>query len=109
LKSAAVLVAGMGGLGCPSAVYLAAAGVGRIRLMDKERVDLDNLNRQILHWEGDVGRYNADSARSHPDEHFCSPDLGQTKIGQLKLASSVQYGGFQASSVPTSSDQCIPI
>jgi len=62
LKSAAVVVAGIGGLGCPTAVYLAAAGVGRIRLMDKERVDLDNLNRQILHWEGDVGRYKADSA-----------------------------------------------
>jgi len=61
LKSAAVLVAGAGGLGCPAAIYLAAAGVGRIRVIDKERVELNNLNRQILYWESDVGRYKAES------------------------------------------------
>ena len=63
LKSAGVVVAGSGGLGCPAAVYLVAAGVGRIRIIDKERVELSNLNRQILHWERDIGRYKVQSAK----------------------------------------------
>ena len=62
LKLASVVVAGLGGLGCPAAIYLCAAGVGRIRMIDKERVDLNNLNRQILYWERDVGRYKAEVA-----------------------------------------------
>jgi adenylyltransferase/sulfurtransferase len=63
LKLAGVVVAGVGGLGCPAAIYLCAAGVGRIRIIDKERADLNNLNRQILYWESDVGRYKAELAK----------------------------------------------
>jgi adenylyltransferase/sulfurtransferase len=63
LKRAGVIVAGAGGLGCPAALYLCAAGVGRIRIIDNDRVELNNLNRQILHWEQDVGRYKAESAK----------------------------------------------
>jgi molybdopterin/thiamine biosynthesis adenylyltransferase len=63
LKLASVVVAGLGGLGCPAALYLCAAGVGRIRIIDKERCDLNNLNRQILYWESDVGRYKAELAK----------------------------------------------
>ena len=63
LKLAKVVVAGAGGLGCPAALYLCAAGVGRIRIIDKERVELSNLNRQILHCESDVGRNKAESAK----------------------------------------------
>ena len=55
LRQAHVLVAGVGGLGSPVAVYLACAGIGRLILADSEAVELSNLNRQILHWEGDVG------------------------------------------------------
>jgi molybdopterin-synthase adenylyltransferase len=55
LRQAQVLVAGVGGLGSPVAVYLACAGIGRLVLADSESVELSNLNRQILHWEGDVG------------------------------------------------------
>ena len=62
LKNAKVLIAGTGGLGCPAALYLAAAGVGRLTLVDRDEVDLTNLNRQILHWEGDVGRSKVQSA-----------------------------------------------
>lgn len=62
LKSARVLVAGAGGLGSPICVYLAAAGVGTIRVVDHDRVDLSNLNRQVLHWNRDVGRRKVDSA-----------------------------------------------
>ena len=63
LKGSKVLIAGSGGLGSPISIYLAAAGVGRIRLVDHEEVDLSNLNRQILHWEKDIGRGKVDSAR----------------------------------------------
>jgi molybdopterin/thiamine biosynthesis adenylyltransferase len=55
LRQAQVLVAGVGGLGSPVAIYLACAGIGRLILADSESVELSNLNRQILHWEGDVG------------------------------------------------------
>ena len=57
-----MLIIGAGGLGCPAAIYLAAAGVGRIGIVDKDVVDLSNLHRQILHTESKVGRHKADSA-----------------------------------------------
>lgn len=56
LKSASVLCVGTGGLGSPLALYLAAAGVGRIGLVDSDVVDFSNLQRQILHHTSDVGR-----------------------------------------------------
>jgi molybdopterin/thiamine biosynthesis adenylyltransferase len=56
LKTANILIAGMGGLGSPIALYLAAAGVGNITIIDMDHVDLSNLNRQILHWDEDVGK-----------------------------------------------------
>ncbi|WP_094228101.1 HesA/MoeB/ThiF family protein [Methanolobus psychrotolerans] len=56
LKDARVFIAGAGGLGCPIALYLAAAGVGHLRIADRDCVELTNLNRQILHWEADIGR-----------------------------------------------------
>jgi adenylyltransferase/sulfurtransferase len=62
LKSAKVVVAGAGGLGCPAAVYLAAAGVGDLVVLDKDVFELSNLNRQILGWQRDVGRPKADTA-----------------------------------------------
>ena len=55
LRQATVLVVGAGGLGSPVSIYLACAGIGRLILVDFESVDLSNLNRQILHWEEDVG------------------------------------------------------
>jgi len=62
LKQSKVVVAGGGGLGSPVAIYLAAAGIGTIRLIDHDRVELSNLNRQVLHWDKDVGREKVDSA-----------------------------------------------
>lgn len=62
LKSAKVLIAGVGGLGSPSAIYLACAGVGKIIVVDKENVELSNLNRQILYSTEDVGRSKAEVA-----------------------------------------------
>jgi len=56
LKAASVLCIGAGGLGSPSAMYLAAAGVGRLGIVDFDVVDFSNLQRQILHGTPDVGR-----------------------------------------------------
>jgi len=63
LKAARVLLIGAGGLGSPLALYLAAAGVGNIGLVDFDVVDFTNLQRQILHGTKDVGRPKLDSAR----------------------------------------------
>ena len=62
LKAARVLVVGLGGLGSPVALYLAAAGVGTLGLVDDDRVDVSNLQRQLLHGTHDVGRSKLDSA-----------------------------------------------
>ena len=61
LASRALLI-GLGGLGSPAAMYLAAAGVGRLVIADFDRVDLSNLQRQIIHDSGDLGRPKAESA-----------------------------------------------
>jgi adenylyltransferase/sulfurtransferase len=63
LKAARVLCIGAGGLGSPSALYLAAAGIGKIGIVDPDEVDLSNLQRQILHGTKDVGRKKVESAR----------------------------------------------
>ncbi|MCG8379386.1 MAG: ThiF family adenylyltransferase, partial [Proteobacteria bacterium] len=63
LKEAAVLLIGTGGLGSPVAMYLAAAGVGRIGLVDYDVVEFSNLQRQIIHGTSDVERLKVDSAR----------------------------------------------
>ena len=62
LKAAKVLCVGAGGLGSPVTMYLAAAGIGEIGLVDFDRVDFSNLQRQILHATGDVGKLKTDSA-----------------------------------------------
>ena len=65
LKDAKVFIAGAGGLGAPISIYLAAAGIGRIVLVDKDVVELSNLNRQILYWEKDIGKSKALSAKEN--------------------------------------------
>ncbi|NLG01194.1 MAG: hypothetical protein GX565_13730, partial [Lentisphaerae bacterium] len=62
LSAGRVLVVGAGGLGSPAALYLAAAGAGRIGVMDGDALELSNLQRQILHRTADLGRPKAASA-----------------------------------------------
>lgn len=63
LRQARVLVIGAGGLGCPAAFYLTAAGIGGLGLVDSDRVELSNLQRQILHFTSDLGREKVESAK----------------------------------------------
>lgn len=68
LKKASVLLVGAGGLGSPLAMYLAAAGVGRMGIVDFDRVDVSNLQRQLLHGTKDVGREKLASAKDRIQE-----------------------------------------
>ena len=63
LLDATVLIVGMGGLGCPAALYLAAAGVGHLIIVDDDTVEITNLQRQIAHGQSDIGSPKVDSAR----------------------------------------------
>ena len=68
LKNASVLLIGAGALGSPTALYLAAAGVGRLGLVDADRVEASNLQRQILHGESWIGKLKLDSAAARLSE-----------------------------------------
>ena len=63
LKAAKVLVVGAGGLGSPALLYLAAAGIGTIGIVDDDVVDLSNLQRQVLYTVEDIGKYKVDIAK----------------------------------------------
>lgn len=93
LKQASVFIAGAGGLGSPISIYLAVAGVGHLRIVDRDVVELSNLNRQILHWNRDIGRAKIESAREklsalNPDirvetirENITGDNIGQLVAG----------------------------
>ncbi|MGF1703725.1 molybdopterin-synthase adenylyltransferase MoeB [Photobacterium makurazakiensis] len=63
LKAASMLILGAGGLGCASTQYLAAAGVGKLTLIDDDKVEVSNLQRQVLHNDSTVGQLKVDSAK----------------------------------------------
>ena len=80
LRAAHALIVGAGGLGCPAALYLAASGIGRLTLADPDKVDLTNLQRQILYRTRDVGAAKAASARAalretNPDVDILAVEL----------------------------------
>ena len=78
LLEASALILGAGGLGSPAALYLAAAGVGRLGIIDREAVALGNLHRQILHTSADVGRPKTASARERL--HALNPGVNVVAI-----------------------------
>jgi len=94
LKSASVLVVGAGGLGCPALQYLASAGVGRIVICDDDKVELSNLQRQILHRTEDIGINKAQNAREkllalNPEIQVEAHELKLSVKNALNLVGSV--------------------
>jgi molybdopterin/thiamine biosynthesis adenylyltransferase/rhodanese-related sulfurtransferase len=85
LKNAKVLCIGAGGLGSPALMYLAAAGVGTLGIVEFDEVDESNLQRQIIHGQSDIGRSKAESARDSVRE--INP-LVQVNVHELRLDSS---------------------
>jgi len=90
LGRAKVLVIGAGGLGSPAAMYLAAAGVGTLGLVDFDHVDLTNLQRQLLHDTNDVGRPKVDSARErlndlNPNVEVLTHDVALTSANAMDI------------------------
>lgn len=73
LRQARVLVIGAGGLGSPAAFYLAAAGIGTLGIVDPDKVELSNLQRQILHGSADIGRPKVESAKNKLND--LNPDV----------------------------------
>ena len=91
LKSAKVLLIGAGGLGSPAALYLAAAGVGTLGLVDFDSVDITNLQRQVIHGTSDIGRLKLDSAVDrirdiNPHVHVERYDTALTSRNALEIA-----------------------
>ena len=82
LKNAKVLVIGAGGLGSPALLYLAAAGVGTLGIVEFDEVDSSNLQRQIIHGESDIGRSKAESAR---DSILAVNSLIDVRLHQFRL------------------------
>ena len=90
LKAASVLCIGAGGLGSPVAMYLAAAGVGRLGIVDFDVVDYSNLQRQVIHGTPDVGRSKLDSARDtlnaiNPEVHIETHDVALSSSNALDV------------------------
>ncbi|HEY3762064.1 MAG TPA: molybdopterin-synthase adenylyltransferase MoeB [Verrucomicrobiae bacterium] len=82
IKATSILCIGAGGLGSPIAMYLAAAGIGKIGIVDFDTVDYSNLQRQILHTDADVGRSKAESAKEtiHGLNPNCEVVIHNTRI-----------------------------
>ncbi len=102
LLSASVLIIGMGGLGCPVAMYLAAAGVGHLLLADDDRVDLTNLQRQIAHGQDDIGSSKVDSVRQ--TVHKLNADVRITPLYQRLANADLDNAVAQADVVVDASD-----
>ncbi len=70
-----VLIIGIGGLGCPLSIYLAGLGVGKIGLVDHDKIEISNLNRQIIFTQKDIGKYKVDIAKKKIKEFNADIDL----------------------------------
>jgi molybdopterin-synthase adenylyltransferase len=91
LKGSTVFIAGAGGLGSPVAIYLAVAGIGRLRICDMDSLELTNLNRQILHDHTRVGLNKSISARQTLSQ--VNPYVEVTAISETLVAENADRLG----------------
>jgi sulfur-carrier protein adenylyltransferase/sulfurtransferase len=106
LVNAKVLVVGAGGLGSPALLYLAAPGVGRIGIVDADVVDVSNLQRQVVHEDGDVGRLKVESARdrilaTNPDVEVRTHPVRLTAGNAVEIVSGYDLVVDGADNFPT--------
>lgn len=92
MRELSVLIVGAGGLGCPVSSYLAAAGVGRLGIVDHDEVSLDNLHRQVLHSEQNVGKLKVESIKESI-QRFVLIDICLT-FNLFRLNSNVKIETF---------------
>ena len=96
LLSSKVLIVGAGGLGAPAALYLAAAGIGTIGIIDSDRVDLTNLQRQIIHHTADIGTEKVNSAKAKIQA--INPDVTvrthQTRVNAKNISQIIRQYDF---------------
>ncbi|MEX1009921.1 MAG: molybdopterin-synthase adenylyltransferase MoeB [Chthoniobacterales bacterium] len=117
LRAARVLLIGVGGLGSPAALYLAAAGVGTLGIVDADEVELSNLHRQILHGTSDVGRAKVESAEAtlrevNPHVQVDAMPVRFTAANALELARGwdvVVDGSDNFSTRYASNDACVAL
>jgi adenylyltransferase/sulfurtransferase len=115
IRSASVLCIGAGGLGSPVAMYLAAAGIGRLGIVDFDSVDLSNLQRQILHGSPDVGRPKTESAadslhRLNPNVQVVPYETRLTSENALEIIGSYDIVVDGTDNFPTrylANDACV--
>ena len=115
LKASSVLIVGTGGLGSPAALYLAAAGVGHIGLVDYDVVDVSNLQRQVIHATGTLGQRKVQSARQrlldlNPDIHVDAFDEPFTSSNARRIAESFEIILDGSDNFPTrylTNDLCV--
>jgi len=115
LKRSSALIIGTGGLGSPVALYLAAAGVGRIGLVDFDVVDATNLQRQVIHGTSTVGQLKVDSARArledlNPEIQVDSYNEPFTSANAIRIASDYDILIDGTDNFPTrylSNDVCV--
>jgi molybdopterin/thiamine biosynthesis adenylyltransferase/rhodanese-related sulfurtransferase len=115
LNEARVLCIGAGGLGSPAALYLAAAGIGKLGLVDFDNVDLSNLQRQILHGTKDVGRKKLESARDrlrdvNPNVEIQTHEARFTSANAIEIVSNYDVVVDGSDNFPTrylSNDVCV--
>lgn len=87
LLNSKITIVGCGGLGSPVAYYLTAAGIGKIKIIDFDKVDLSNLHRQILHFTGDINKNKTQSAKEKL--HQLNPDVKIEEINEILLPSNI--------------------
>ena len=115
LKKASALIVGTGGLGSPVSLYLAAAGVGRIGVVDFDNIELSNLHRQIIHGTNHIGMAKVKSARDHmlslnPDIEVIPYEEGFTSKNALRIAKNYQIIIDGSDNFPTrylTNDVCV--